>query len=226
MADLRATVDIDSASSPLTSLRFSTRLVGALDDGGSVELDGSGVINELEGLTLGEFEIRKLPKSLTPPALGPFLFTGYPNACAAHSTGEINPFWGLSYSYERRYYFRASQDIAVLEVECELDRSRNQMTSTFCLGGSVPRLSHISSVTPITESWAIKGIGLAGRFHVGWQSSAGPTIEAEAISTYALSPKAPIAGSALRRHLRLTSTLDASGRLFVEQRSHLVPDLD
>jgi hypothetical protein len=224
MRDATDLFEESPAPPPVSSLRFFTSLIGALDDGSEIELFGGGTINEREGITLGEFDIRKLPATIAPPALGPFLFTGYPNACATRSAGGTNPFSGVSYSYTRRYHFHGSSDIARLRVECRLDTAKNELISTFLVGGSMPRLDSVSSVTPITESWTPRGWSLMGRFQVGWVSTDGSTVTAEAVSDYVLPPEASPAHSTLQRYLHLTSSISPSGRFEVRQRSYLAGD--
>lgn len=164
-------------------LTYTAVLRGSVN-GAKLEIVGDGTISEDEGVTRGDYELHLLPADFEPGYLTSVLITGYPNASRS-ADGAVNPFKGLSYSYQREIRFSTGQTVT-FTAECI--RSEHHLSSRFDLEGDFPS-ERVTEQQPIRESWkSLPEAGLVGFFEVAWGSVRGEVVRATARSLYRLPP--------------------------------------
>lgn len=191
-------------------------IVSGRVNGVQISVEGSGVIDEAQGATTGLYDIRGLPAFFAPGLLTACILTGYPNATAT-GAGQINPFQGRSYDYDRSLHFGFGERL-VYTAACQLEAGR--LLSHFRLEGEVPivRLPR-DFVQHIEERWWVDSGGrLAGEFTAPWQTEDASVLTAAAKSEYRLA-----VGSATRAFRRLKLEASTDGNVFrLHQESRLI----
>lgn len=165
----------------MENLSFEAIVSGRVN-GAEVAVNGLGDISEADGLTVGRYDISKLPPFYAPGLLTACILTGYPNATATPS-GQRNPFQGRSYDYRRSLRFSSGQ---VLTYTAEIRREPRRLLSHFRLDGSAPVVSLPDMfVQEIDERWSTDGDGqLRGAFSAPWLTEEGIELAACATSEY------------------------------------------
>ena len=162
------------------ALSFSASLSGTVN-GEAIALKGDGNIQRGLGLTVGTYNLERLPRGFQPPLLSSILITGYPNASASVEDTP-NIFRDRSYDYRRNITFRDGGDLS-LRARCVLEG--DHITSRFYLTGHV-EVPELAGVEPLLESWEPNGPGgIRGHFTIAWRLQNGRgLVTADAESTY------------------------------------------
>lgn len=158
---------------------FITELSGVIS-GQSIRVAGQGSLNEVNGLTSGDYQLIELPLGFNPEILGIMKVTGYPNASRSIQHA-FNPFKGHSYSYQRRIHFGEEQ----MNLLARVDLTPSGLESKFLLTGSYPKDLDLGSLQPITEEWTQPNCSeIGGRFDAVWITQLGHKVKATTYSRY------------------------------------------
>ncbi|MDR5790300.1 hypothetical protein P9281_27520 [Caballeronia sp. LP003] len=197
----------------LVKREFSAELIGLIN-GQPIELVGGGSFDPQGGVTIGQYQLKKLPRDFDPKILTACLITGYPNVCASEQVD--NPFGNLSYSYRRTLSFKGQQ---TLRLKTACDYAGDKLVSKFSVSGYVPELE-IESIEPIVESWEPSDEStLRGKFAIGWKHRGGDLTVADALSEYSINGDVAVA-NLLHRHIRISADY-SNGILYLRQTSSL-----
>jgi len=161
----------------LGKMKYTAILDGEINNQ-QIFVSGSGTINL--GLTIGNYQLLKIPDKLDPLILKGCLITGYPNASESIDD-SINIFKGTSYTYKRSLIFNNGGQ---LEMTAKCDVENDNLSSVFTVTGNIDCPFLIGS-EPIIETWEpTVNNNLSGLFRITWKTEDGSYLSADAHSIY------------------------------------------
>jgi len=181
-------------------MEYTAVLRGIINDE-PILVQGEGTIED--GLTIGKYDLIKIPDLFNPYILKAMLITGYPNACASLDD-SINVFKGSSYTYQRKLVFNNG---GVLQMTAVCNLTCDSLESIFTVKG-ILKCPELTSSEPIIETWEpIANNKLSGLFRITWKTKDGNFLSADAHSIY--SPRNSTDGQPLlHRYIEIQASID------------------